>query len=434
MIGVATGLREARIALDVGQERTHFKNPYLPHTRSEMALPLAVGSQVLGAVTVQSVEERAFSEDDILTLQTMADHLAVAINNAITLKELEKANKELLRTKTFEALTTATTQAIHWIGNKALPMTTTIARMKQDVKAGKIDPASFTEDLDLLEESARLIVQVKENLIGPAREQKPRASQLVDVAQTAARHAGVPSNKITVNIIGNIPLALADTTQLARALGNLFRNALEADAKHIIINIRAASEPNFVELEIVDDGAGISKEMLDKMWAAFVTTKGAGHSGLGLTAALHVITQLEGRVTAESQPGKGTTFHILLPVAPATDAGDLSGGPQSIMLIDDDDQWSQAAVKTLQAAGKNVWRQAIIEDAANADLILVDDAIGEDELTNLLTTLQISGIAKKVIVLSAAPTVERTTAYLNAGVKDVALKPYTPQEWKTILK
>src|SRR5512136_1234961 len=94
MIGAATGLREARIALDVGEEAVFFKNPHLPHTRSEMALPLVVGDDVLGAVTVQSVEERAFSDDDITTLQTMADHLAVAIRNAHLVKELERAHAE----------------------------------------------------------------------------------------------------------------------------------------------------------------------------------------------------------------------------------------------------------------------------------------------------------------------------------------------------
>ena len=88
MIGWAIANHQARIALNVGEDRVHFKNPLLPHTRSEIALPLTVGDKVLGAVTVQSVEERAFSDEDILTLQTMADHLAVAIHNARLMKDL----------------------------------------------------------------------------------------------------------------------------------------------------------------------------------------------------------------------------------------------------------------------------------------------------------------------------------------------------------
>ena len=70
MIGDAVANKEARIALDVGEYAVHFKNPYLPDTRSEMALPLMVGDRVLGAVTVQSKEEAAFSKDDISKVLT----------------------------------------------------------------------------------------------------------------------------------------------------------------------------------------------------------------------------------------------------------------------------------------------------------------------------------------------------------------------------
>ncbi|MDY0019665.1 MAG: GAF domain-containing protein, partial [Anaerolineae bacterium] len=89
MIGAAISTHKARIALDVGEEPVHFKNPYLPRTRSEMALPLGVGDQVIGAVTVQSVEEAAFSDEDITSLQAMADQLAIALNNAQLLQALE---------------------------------------------------------------------------------------------------------------------------------------------------------------------------------------------------------------------------------------------------------------------------------------------------------------------------------------------------------
>jgi GAF domain-containing protein len=82
MIGWAVVNRQARIALDVGQEAVHFQNPYLPDTRSEMALPLISRDQAIGALTVQSVARSAFSTEDITALQTMADQLANAITNA----------------------------------------------------------------------------------------------------------------------------------------------------------------------------------------------------------------------------------------------------------------------------------------------------------------------------------------------------------------
>lgn len=77
---VTTG--RARIALDVGEEAQRFDNPLLPRTRSEMALPLRSQRRVIGAMTVQSEREAAFDETNILALQTMADQVAAAIDNA----------------------------------------------------------------------------------------------------------------------------------------------------------------------------------------------------------------------------------------------------------------------------------------------------------------------------------------------------------------
>jgi GAF domain-containing protein len=82
MVGAACARREARVALDVGEEPIRFDNPLLPLTRSEVALPLLVGERVLGALDVQSAEPAAFSEDDIAVLQLVADQVAVAVDNA----------------------------------------------------------------------------------------------------------------------------------------------------------------------------------------------------------------------------------------------------------------------------------------------------------------------------------------------------------------
>jgi GAF domain-containing protein/HAMP domain-containing protein len=82
MVGQCTARGEARIALDVGEEAVRFENPLLPYTRSEMALPLRVRGQTIGAMTVQSAQEAAFDEADVAIMQTMADQVAVAIDNA----------------------------------------------------------------------------------------------------------------------------------------------------------------------------------------------------------------------------------------------------------------------------------------------------------------------------------------------------------------
>ncbi len=94
MIGWCVAHGEARIALDVGEEAVHFQNPDLPETHSEMALPLISRDETLGALTVQSIEQNAFSDEDITLLQTMADQLANAIRNAHFFEEVKQAQEE----------------------------------------------------------------------------------------------------------------------------------------------------------------------------------------------------------------------------------------------------------------------------------------------------------------------------------------------------
>lgn len=412
MIGTCIRLNEARIALDVGEERTHFKNPHLPRTRSEMALPLPFGGDVLGAVTIQSVEERAFSADDVITLQTMADHLAVAINNAYTLEALKTAHAELLRTKVYEALTVATTEAIHWIGNKALPITLTIQRLKEEQLGGELDPESLREDLDLIAESASLIVQVKEQLIGQAREQKPRPALLADVLAAAAHQCGVQS--LNVEIAPEAEYVLADSTQLTRALGNLLQNTVEAGATQVNVTAKVAQK-GFVQITVQDDGSGLSAESLEKAWTPFYTTK-PGHHGLGLPATLHVITQLQGQISLQSA-GQGTTVEIILPAAQPASAG--LGKTPSILLIDDHDAWARFFTATVPSA-------KLGSQPAEADLLLIDEHASNFEAA--LAAIQKAGLAAKTIVVTAALDVDHMTQLLRSGLCDVKLKPYSPAE------
>ncbi len=95
MIGGCVASGQARIALDVGEEAVRFDNPLLPLTRSEMALPLISRGRIIGAMTIQSAQPAAFSTEDITVLQTMADQLANAIENAHLFQERERRITEL---------------------------------------------------------------------------------------------------------------------------------------------------------------------------------------------------------------------------------------------------------------------------------------------------------------------------------------------------
>lgn len=91
MIGWSIAHDQARIALDVGEDAVRLTTPELPHTRSEAALPLRSRGEVIGALTVQSDRPAAFNEDTVAVLQTMADQVAVALDNARLFASREEA-------------------------------------------------------------------------------------------------------------------------------------------------------------------------------------------------------------------------------------------------------------------------------------------------------------------------------------------------------
>ena len=104
LVGNVTLTGQAYIAQDVDLDAVHFENPFLPETRSEIALPLRSYNVTIGALDIQAKTSGAFGERDIQTLQVLADQLAAAIENAQlvlrleeTLKELSRANQEKTR-------------------------------------------------------------------------------------------------------------------------------------------------------------------------------------------------------------------------------------------------------------------------------------------------------------------------------------------------
>jgi len=91
IVGYTTLRGDPRIALDVGADAVFFNNPDLPDTRSEIALPLRVGGNVIGALDVQSTESNAFAQEDVNVASILADQIAIAIENARLFSEARAA-------------------------------------------------------------------------------------------------------------------------------------------------------------------------------------------------------------------------------------------------------------------------------------------------------------------------------------------------------
>ncbi len=107
----------------------------------------------------------------------------------------------------------------------------------------------------------------------------------------------------------------ADPEQLGRALQNLALNAIDAMPGGGTLRIRTARRDGTVELEISDTGQGLTKEECERLFTPYYTTKQHG-TGLGLAIVQSVVADHKGRISVESEPGRGATFRIELPEKP----------------------------------------------------------------------------------------------------------------------
>lgn len=103
-----------------------------------------------------------------------------------------------------------------------------------------------------------------------------------------------------------------NTTEIEQVLVNLITNAVNAKAK--VIGLRTRAFEDRIELEVTDDGRGISEAEKDKLFDAFYTTRSdEGGTGLGLSLSHGIVTEHGGRIEVDSTPGTGSVMTVTLP-------------------------------------------------------------------------------------------------------------------------
>ena len=103
----------------------------------------------------------------------------------------------------------------------------------------------------------------------------------------------------------------ADPEQMTRVLRNLVLNAIDAMPEGGTLTVRTVALPGGVRLEVSDTGQGLTPEECERLFTPYYTTKTHG-TGLGLAIVQSVVSDHKGRISVESQPGKGSTFRIEL--------------------------------------------------------------------------------------------------------------------------
>ncbi|HRQ23399.1 MAG TPA: HAMP domain-containing sensor histidine kinase, partial [Anaerolineales bacterium] len=195
-----------------------------------------------------------------------------------------------------------------------------MSAMKPNRLRALVSVESLMEDLDIAENSANTILEIKEGLIGPARQRNLENVSLSEMIVNTVANMGLPDGVVEFGWSDDMPPAHVDARQVEQVFDNLVKNAWEAltDARtpnpKIAITGCRDDAPNFVLVAVKDNGPGIPKEIQEKVWVSFFTTKGgSGGTGLGLSAVMQIVDQHGGHIWLESEAGKGASFYVRLP-------------------------------------------------------------------------------------------------------------------------
>jgi two-component system NtrC family sensor kinase len=178
------------------------------------------------------------------------------------------------------------------------------------------------KDLELIVEQADRCKKIVGGLLNFARKNQVNITE-IDANHLTERSISAviapPNIKIALNSIVRDPIVWLDYDQMAQVLTNLIKNAVEAMPAGGTIRIEVSDTPDTLNFQIADEGTGISKENMDKLFTPFFTTKGLGKgTGLGLPIIYGIVKMHKGEITvesnADSEAGRtGTTFRITVP-------------------------------------------------------------------------------------------------------------------------
>jgi signal transduction histidine kinase len=319
--------RKAIIVNDVRNEETYLPNPMLPDTRSEMAVPMAVGDKVLGVLDVQADIINRFTDEDVNIKTTLVTQVAIALQNArlyveqaetvAKLRELDRLKSSFLANMSHELRT---------------PLNSILGFA--DVMLEELDgPLTdyMKNDLGLIYKNGQHLLHLINDVLDMAKIESGRMNLnpekfnleeiITEVTSITAPFASEKNISLFIDPQSDHEVELfADKIRIRQVLINLVNNSIKFTERGKIA-IRAVREDKHVLLSVKDTGIGIPQDHLEAVFQEFTqvdtsTTRKVGGTGLGLPISRRLIEMHGGRLWAESTGvnGEGSTFYIYLPL------------------------------------------------------------------------------------------------------------------------
>ncbi|THB74217.1 MAG: response regulator [Desulfobulbaceae bacterium] len=374
-----------------------------------------------------------------------------------------KLEKQLRHAQKMEAIGTLAGGIAHDFNNVLTPILGYSEILKLKATHLGLEDETFREYIDEILQAGKRAKNLVEQILAFSRasEQKESLQYIHPIVKEVIKlmRVSLPTTiQITQEIDEKCGAVSVDPVQIHQVLINLCTNSADAIGNdHGTLHVRLGKAPvlpdeteQWVELCVEDSGCGMSKELLDRVFDPYFTTKEKGRgTGMGLSLVHSIITRHGGRIDVVSEPGVGTKFSIFLPpVAKDTTfdqvvkVDEVIGGEGNILLVDDEPQVVSVTGELLKSLGYRVTGlessiEALSELAKNPDdfdLLLTD--LTMPRLTGIELCREVKKIRPDIPVLLFTGYSERLMVEdaRDAGIDEHCLKPVSLRDLSRLVK
>ncbi|GEM_PF-2794027 len=446
-----------------------------------LTVPLKSKERITGVISVQSYGNTTYTDEDTEFLQTLADQVSVALENANLFEELgrelemrKELQNQLVQAQKMEAIGTLAGGIAHDFNN----ILTAIIGYT-DLLLNDVTDKNLVSELHEIKNAAKRAASLTSQLLAFGRKQMLTVETL-DLNTVVKGLEGMLRRLIMENIdlkviTDKAPcLVKSDQNQLNQIIMNLVVNAKDAmpEGGKLTIETRRVhlgkeytekhvdfKPGDYVMLAVSDSGIGMDSETIKHIFEPFFTTKGMGKgTGLGLSMVYGITKQTGGDIFVYSEPGRGTTFKIYLPAVESiasTKKDEDSRSSKSlvekikILLVEDEDYVRNVTSRILKNAGYTVAETGSTDEAVRIfeegkgtfDLLITDvimpGSLNGPKLAELLKKIHSEFRAKKdkekekdLRVLYISGYTENSISHqhiLDSGIAFLQ-KPFSPEE------
>ena len=286
-----------------------FYSPYAdPLGRPLLFVLFTASLGVLAAMLIDQVEKERKAHAELnIAHQELSAHV----------RKLEESQEQLIRAEKLTSLGQLAASIAHEINNPLAGVLVYTQLLSKKVTGDAFQKEEALGQLSKMESEISRCSRIIRNLLDFARQTEPML-RLVDVNRVmeqvlvmVGHQAQIQKVDVVKEFSPSLPKVMADFDQLQQIFTNLTLNAIQAMPEGGRLTVRSSAVDNEVRVDVQDTGYGISKENMDKLFTPFFTTKVKGKGvGLGLAVVHGIIERHKGKITVQSEVGKGTTFSV----------------------------------------------------------------------------------------------------------------------------